>query len=832
MRNPVEGVSLIIHPAGEVNSILRYAISDTEGAFQIKLSKQRSDLAITAMSLTYADKTIKITDFTKPIVLQLTAEVRKLKEVVVKARNIRMRGDTITYTVGAFAKEKDRSIGEVIGRMPGFEVTSSGAIEYQGKRIEKYYIEGLDLLEGRYSLANNNLPHKAVASVEVLENHQPIKMLDSLVFSDKTSLNIRLKNKIAVTGTSKLGLGVSPLLWEANLTPMFFSKKQQAIASYQTNNIGDDVGKQLQRLSFSLGGVQFQDSKKELLSVLGVAVPNIGKNRYLDNNVHLLTYNHLVKLKKNTELKINTSYLNDYQQQRGNETVDYIQGRDTLHIAEQIYKRDFTNCLKTDFIVNQNLKERYLKNKLGIQKYWDSEMSELTGTNRSSQRAKTPYFSIGNNLEWIQPFRNKFLKIRSEIHYEKAPQRLQISPSVFERILSEGQEKRSVVQFWNERNFTTEHSLQFSLNKGRWSFDSEVGLNTENTKKTTYLEVDDAILEQDSLKNDLNWFFTKAYFKEKVRYETNSFFLRLGLPFSWETYNISDKANERKKQNLLFQPTLNITHKITPLWTWNASASYRKSNLGANSLYYGYILHSYRNISRRNLPLSITESWSSGLGVKYKNPISGFFASAQYWRVYRKKEAITQLQLNADGSTQYRMFDKDNTTSSNSLMVKTSKIVSPWRTTFFLSANYARQTNEILFNNQLLENTYRNYEITPKVSFGYFDWFTLDYKYSFSKGKQKSKIMESATRQEIHSLQGSFYHKSHSLINYATPFFDISYNFKWKDKRMDFSLKCINLLNKEEVRRHYLTTISEVVNTYQIRPRQVLLSVRMSLGGK
>ena len=67
--------------------------------------------------------------------------------------------------------------------MPGIEVLDDGKILYQGKPINKYYIEGLDLLEGKYNLANKNLPHKEVTKVQVLENHQPIKVLDSLVYS-------------------------------------------------------------------------------------------------------------------------------------------------------------------------------------------------------------------------------------------------------------------------------------------------------------------------------------------------------------------------------------------------------------------------------------------------------------------------------------------------------------------------------------------------------------------------------------------------------------------------------------------------------------------------
>jgi hypothetical protein len=106
--------------------------------------------------------------------------------------------------VNSFSKEQDRSIGDVL-RMPGIEVPD-GKILYQGKAINKYYIEGLDLLEGKYNLANDNLPYQEVSQVQILENHQPIKTLDSLQFSDRTALNIKLKTPILLQ--VKLGLEV------------------------------------------------------------------------------------------------------------------------------------------------------------------------------------------------------------------------------------------------------------------------------------------------------------------------------------------------------------------------------------------------------------------------------------------------------------------------------------------------------------------------------------------------------------------------------------------------------------------------------------------------
>ena len=128
------------------------------------------------------------------------------------ARAITGKKDTITYLVGKFAQVKDQSIGDVIKNMPGFEVSPEGQVSYQGKPIQKYYIEGMDLLEGRYAIANKNLPYRDVGAVEVLENHQPIKILESKVFSNGTSINLKLKKNITMTGTMQVGAGASILV--------------------------------------------------------------------------------------------------------------------------------------------------------------------------------------------------------------------------------------------------------------------------------------------------------------------------------------------------------------------------------------------------------------------------------------------------------------------------------------------------------------------------------------------------------------------------------------------------------------------------------------------
>jgi len=70
------------------------------------------------------------------------------------------------------------------------------------------------MLDGRYGQATNNIAPQDVASVEVMENHQPIKALKDIVFSDRAAINLRLKPhaKARWTGTLRGGAGASRIV--------------------------------------------------------------------------------------------------------------------------------------------------------------------------------------------------------------------------------------------------------------------------------------------------------------------------------------------------------------------------------------------------------------------------------------------------------------------------------------------------------------------------------------------------------------------------------------------------------------------------------------------
>ena len=70
----------------------------------------------------------------------------KLKEVVVKSHRLKQSSDTLIYSVAGFRQKQDRSIADVIAKMPGLEVNPNGVITFQGTAINKFYIEGMDLM--------------------------------------------------------------------------------------------------------------------------------------------------------------------------------------------------------------------------------------------------------------------------------------------------------------------------------------------------------------------------------------------------------------------------------------------------------------------------------------------------------------------------------------------------------------------------------------------------------------------------------------------------------------------------------------------------------------
>ena len=295
---PLFNVSVLVHNAGS-NLIIAYGFSDINGNYEISFNSPSDSLDIKTNSSFYEKITKRIANTSQTIDFVLKEEVYELKGVTVMARPIEKTNDTVEYFVDSFVGQEDKSIEDVLKKMPGIEVEGNGQILYQGLPIQKFYVEGMDLMDGQYATISKNLPHQSVASVEIYENHQPIALLQDRVDTERASLNIKLSKNVTVTGSGELGVGLYPLLWNANVTPMLFSDKVQMVASLQSNNVGKDLLNN-NMISYYQDADEETPDAGEKLSIINSPTPLIEKNRYLNNTSHLANFNVLAPISKTT----------------------------------------------------------------------------------------------------------------------------------------------------------------------------------------------------------------------------------------------------------------------------------------------------------------------------------------------------------------------------------------------------------------------------------------------------------------------------------------------------------------------------------------------------
>src|SRR5690606_37281882 len=132
------------------------------------------------------------------------------------------------------------------------------------------------------------IPHVIVQGVEVIKNHQPIKVLKDRVIARDIALNLIIKDqaKLEVTGDAILGAGL-PEHYFAEINTMLFNQKHKLMNVLKGNNTGEDLSLDLLDLVSPTS-----NSSDFLLNSGTVGYPDIPKQRYYRNNsVGLFTHN-------------------------------------------------------------------------------------------------------------------------------------------------------------------------------------------------------------------------------------------------------------------------------------------------------------------------------------------------------------------------------------------------------------------------------------------------------------------------------------------------------------------------------------------------------------
>ena len=424
-KEPLAGASVIVK--GADGKIKKFASSKADGGFAMTMPSIINCRLEVAM-MGFARQSVPLDSVIFPLTVCMEPGATLLKEVAVRADRIREQGDTITYSVGSFAQQQDRSIGDVLKRMPGIDVANSGKIMYQGEDINKFYIEGSDLLGGKYGIAANGISHEDVGAVEVMENHQPMQVLSGISFSDKAAINLKLKKKAKATWTfhGDAGGGYSwqpdGAVWDGEFTAMAVMPGFQNITTFRTNNTGENL---------SLSGADFFADRRQtgLGRYVGVGlpgVPSLSDRRTLFNRSLLVSTNSLWKFGRG-EFKANVDYSFNRVEAAAENITTYFLDEGNRIITENRSGTEHTHSLSGKFIYELNQKTAFINNTLQTNIDWDDVSLATTGSIPNGQSAKLPDYYVSNKFKMIKRFRGRHLvTFQSVNEWESLPQNLEL----------------------------------------------------------------------------------------------------------------------------------------------------------------------------------------------------------------------------------------------------------------------------------------------------------------------------------------------------------------------------------------------------------------------
>ena len=837
---PLPNINVLVYKVGSPN-IVAHAVSDMDGHYSLKVSLDADSLDLAVSSLFFEKQTKRIANHSQTVDFILREEVQELKGVTVQARSIKQKGDTLEYIVGSFVQKQDKSIEDVLKRMPGIEVADDGKISWQGLPIYKFYVEGMDLMGGNYSAVSKNLPHQSVSSVEVYENHQPIKMLEDKVESEQASLNIKLAKDVALTGTAKVGLGAWPFLWNVNLTPMLFSGKVQLLAAYRTNNTGDDLAMFTRVLT--LEDLQSDRPAKlgEELGIKQAATPLFSTNRYLDNWTHLINLNTLFPVSENTTLRVNLYYLNDLRKQSVSQSNTLYLATDTIAYTEQIDNRLRDNQLFGTITLNRNDKAYYLDNKFNFSKAWDNAFGlDVNNDEPIYQTLKTPALSVDNDLRLIIPVGKRLLDFISYIGYGQAPHRLEVEQGQFAGLLNDSMAYAKTVQELNTRQYFADHAVSAIFMAGRFTIRPKAGFLFVERQIASHLTLSDgetdwhSSLVPDAQVKQRN---LKPYFNTSVEYKRKRFSAGVDLPLSLQSVTVQSETDGDAMTKLLFNPSLWSRLKLGNFWTLNASAHLTHRIDNYDSWLDTYLLTDYQDLVLRKTPLSLSRTLSGSVGMQFKEPFISLNADLRYGMGYTHSENMYRYEVGEGGISTLEVVAMPNNHFYQTLSGSVKKYFSPIRTSIGLKGNLLDSKGVSWVNGSLMNTQTLSFSLSPSVMFKATDWLNVDYSlnynklYSFIDAQKRSdisywrhfgKAYAFLKRNQTVSLTAEYYrHQGQPYL-----FVDVAYLFSVKQPKLDFEVRWNNIFNSKRYISYYSGALSIQETVYTLRPMEAMASVR------
>ncbi|MFT4031056.1 MAG: carboxypeptidase-like regulatory domain-containing protein [Siphonobacter sp.] len=839
LGEPLFGATISI--VNDNNKVIQFKISDKNGTFSLKINDNLKNLTIVVRFLGYAESRVLITNDKKEYVFRLTPQETTIKEVVVKETlKVKHSGDTTTYNVEAFSNKTDRSIGDVLSRIPNITVLDDGKIKYKDREISGLYIHGDDLLEDNYGIGTKSISKEMIKNIEIIERFQPINVLKGKKITDDVAVNLILENEnqIKISGLSMLAIG-APLLTDDDISAMMFNKKIKTLITTKYNNTGK---------SFFAG--KFND-------VLGDAVVKnpVIPEKYINNNNSFIgsasvlkSFNDSIQVRANVQYnyensKIYYSLIN--KNFVSNDTVIYYENQDVLRKS---------NILTSSLTITQNKSSNYFVNKLSLSFEKDNSTSFLDFNFNPLKQITNNFFNkTSNSFHWIPYTKSVFgYEIKHNFKYQKLPQSLFVSPGVDSSLLNNGIGYKSTFQDVSRKVITSDLSVSFSIKKKQFlqksillgsinefqNFNSI--LNLEQSNHSTYAYTGD-------FGNDILWKKNREYLSVGLVIQQPYLKFRFSLPFILQQiyhkqylYSLTYYTNDFfVNPDLFFQYFLNRKNIIT--------FKYSKNNdFGSiTDIYRGGILTSFKEFKMNGNNLQKTTENNMSISYDFNNHVNLLNLSLGVSYKFSKTNSTYSNEY-YNTVVKSVLLPYQNHYSTIGYTTSISKYIFPLKAKLEGKFNFSKSSSNQFINNVFSPyvNNWFNSRITCMIS--PIDYLSISYLGVFSSITSKFNSNDNniiSKKNKFNSITNScsFILTPNAPFNvtiqtsqqinksqFNTNFFfaDIKFKYLPSKLRTEFEIESSNIFNTKRFEYISITNNQFYQSSYLLRGR--LLLFRMS----
>lgn len=834
-----------------------FSLTNSKGFFEIIIpdSLLKNKATVIAQAFGFITQEKEFNNIKKSVDFILLPDIAILEPIIVKDNSIKIRknGDTLNYTAASFSTKSDKTIGDVLKKIPGIDVDNSGRISFNGTPINYFYIDGDNLLDDRYNIATQSISYDVVDKIQVIEKNQHIKMFSGIVESDKPGINITFKekNKLNWINDASFGTGFDNLSL-AEINAMIFKSRFKSLNVFKYNNIGNNIASGLSDATISESNSSGQIEIPETpIVITDVRSFDVNESRYLFNNTVFLSLNNLIKTKTGLSYRFNLQALSNTQKQSySNQTNFNIPNADNVGLSETNNTINHLEQMTVNFAINVNSTKRYINLITeGSLSPRISDLDVVLNNNNIYQRIaekKAKLSVIFNGISIVGT--KRFVELFSETHYQKNPQSLFFVPGLFDSLLNSGNPYKAGNQQLILESFVTKNYFSIKYASNYWLNTFKPGFSIEKHRMSSDITIEKNMGNSANLgsvfSNTLQ--FTKQiyFLEDELRWQKTNTQLILNMPVGINNVTVIDntKFYSDKSTLVLLQPSFQWSQKFSP--KLELLTKYFMNNQFGNiaNLYRGSIITDYRQVlaNQLNFLESQNELHQFTTTFTFKQPIKIMFFNLSARYSFQQNKSIQTSEINSS-LNKIIAIPFLNSNKSFSVNSSISKYLFFANSTLNISYKYRNSVTPIFQNNEIFNSQNK----TNTIEFGLRSKIkkalssNIEYVF-FSMKNTNANTQKQSTQQFKQNYALEYTHKTFFVIKFVAEsiaywrnedkldnftFFDASAKFFIKKPNMELETIFSNLGNVSSFSQTIVYSNSISTEQTLIRGRTAFLKI-------